>query len=164
MKKLIGIAVLAASLLAFVSCASTKADAPVAVAAEEAGAIEISMWDTVDSWAVTLNDDGSVTMNGGEYIQWPLAEEIAAGTTVKVHLTGKNAGKSGFRSWLVDMNQTTNSNLYTDSTFDKLAQGDFDLTYTLTATNPSNYIFIKGPVYGTMIENLTIKSVSVEVK
>ncbi len=162
MKKLIGIAVLAASLLAFVSCASTKVDTPVAVA--EDGAIEISMWDTVDSWAVSLNDDGSVTMNGGEYIQWPLAEEIAAGTTVKVHLTGKNAGKSGFRSWLVDMNQSTNSNLYTDSTFDNLAQGDFDLTYTLTATNPSNYIFIKGPVYGTMIENLTIKSVSVEVK
>lgn len=172
MKKIvIGFFVLTASLFTCISCASTKVEdtaaAPVASVAREAamaeeGAIDLSSWSSVDSWAVKFNEaEWAVTMNGGEFIQWPLAKEVAAGETVTVHLTGTNNGKSGFRSWLIDMNQKTNSNVLMDYAFENLPQGDFDVTYTLTATDTGAFLFIKGPVWGTMLEKLTFKSVAV---
>jgi len=169
MKKLLGLTLLAATLFAFVSCASTKAadTAPASnpikeAAMAEPGAIDLSTWSAVDSWAVKYNDaEYTVTMNGGEFIQFPLAKELAAGDTITVHLTGTNNGKSGFRSWVIDNNQTTNSDIYMGCAFDALPQGDFDVTYQLTATNPAMHLFIKGPQWGTMIEKVTFKSVAV---
>ncbi len=172
MKKTLLSILMIASLVAFISCGSTKVEetpeapadsaAKVAAMAEE-GAIDMSSWQSMDKFAIKYDAEAyTIFMNGNEYIQFPLPEPLAAGATITVHLTGTNAGKSGFRSWVVDNNQTTNSDpLYMDSAFDGLASGDFDITYTLNATAESYFLFIKGPQWGTMLDSITLKSVAV---
>ena len=175
MKRTLFSVLMAATLVAFISCGSTKVEnvkeepaapadsaAKVAAMAEE-GAIDLSTWETMDKFAVKYDAEAyTITMNGNEYIQFPLAQPLEAGKTITVHITGVNNGKSGFRSWVVDNNQTTNSDpLYMDSAFDGLAAGDFDITYTLNATAESYYLFIKGPQWGTMLDNIILKSVAV---
>ncbi|MCR4743184.1 MAG: hypothetical protein K5866_10000 [Treponema sp.] len=159
------------SLLALVSCASNKVEEEVvpevsaakAAAMAEEGAIDLGTYESVDSWAMTYDEDAyTLTMNGGEYFQFRLPTPLEAGQSVTVHITGTNTGTTGFRGWLVDDNQTTNADpLYLDSAFDGLPAGDFDITYTLNATNTSTYVFFKGPQWGTMIEGFTLKSLSV---
>lgn len=171
MKKTIYSILMVALMGAIVSCASTKVEEPElppvsaakAAAMAEDGAIDLGTWESMDKFAIKYDEEAyTITMNGNEYIQFPLPQTLTAGSTITVHLTGTNAGASGFRSWVVDDHQTTLSDpLYMDSTFDKLPQGDFDLTYTLNATADALYLFIKGPQWGTMLDNLTIKSVAV---
>lgn len=172
MKKTLISILMVASFVTLISCGSTKVEAepevpPMsavkAAAMNEAGAIDMATWETMDKFAVKYDDEAyTITMSGNEYIQFPLPQTLEAGKTITVHLTGTNAGTSGFRSWVVDDHQTTLSDpLYMDSTFDKLPQGDFDLTYTLNATADAIYLFIKGPQWGTMLDNITLKSVAV---
>jgi len=175
MKKILT-AVLAVSLLALMSCASKatttetvkEPEVPAMSAAKtaamaEEGALDLETFESADAWAIKYNkDDYTLLLNGCEFVQFKLATPMEAGDVITVHLTGTNEGVSGFRSWVVDDHQTTNSDpLYLDSIFDKLPQGDFDLTYTLNATNPSIYLFIKGPQWGTMLDKITLKSVAV---
>lgn len=125
--------------------------------------LDLSTWQTVDEFAVKYDEKTeSLTINGGEYFQLPLPTELNDGEVIKVHLKGQNNDSSGFRSWIVDEVQTTNSDIYMDATFENLPKGDFDLTYTLTAFAPSSYLFIKGPQWGTMLEKLTFTYISVE--
>lgn len=177
MKKVLS-TLLMASLLAFVvSCASTKeeiedvAEAPAESAAKieamaEDGAIDMSTWQSVDKFAIKYNADAyTITMNGNEYIQFPLETPIDAGDVITVHLTGINNGKNGFRSWVVDDHQTTNcanpDGLYYTTKDPNFGDGEFDITYTLEATAPSTFLFIKGIQWGTMIEGVTLTSVAV---
>ena len=158
-----------ATLFTFVSCASTeKAEtAPVESAARKAalaedGALDLATYETngisvkYDAEAYTLN------VKDTEVFQFRLPTPLETGQSITVHITGTNNGKVGFRSWLVDDVQTTNSNLYLDLIGEGLAAGDFDKTYVLTATAYSTYVFFKGPQYGTNIDNITMKSVSVK--
>lgn len=173
MKKTLLSILIVASLAALISCGSTKVEEPVpevpavsevkAAALAEEGAIDMATWQTVDKFAVKYDDEAyTIIMNGNEYIQFPLPETLAAGESITVHLTGTNYGKSGFRSWIVDDHQTTLSDpLYLDSAFDGLPAGDFDITYTLNTTADGMFLFIKGPVWGTMLENIVLKSVAV---
>lgn len=171
MKKTFLVTVLAAALMALVSCASKGAaadegpkDSEARIAGlSEIGAIDLATWQTADKFAMKYNaDEYTLTCNGGEYFQFPLPQEMAEGDVITVHLTGVNNGTSGFRSWVVDQNQTTLSDpLYLDSAFGGLPEGEFDITYQLNATAPAMYLFIKGPQWGTMIEKLTLKSVAV---
>lgn len=171
MKKTLFATILMAALLTLASCASKSAavdepegDSPARAAAlAEPGAIDLATWQTVDKFAMKYDDKAyTLICNGGEYFQFPLLTEMDAGDVITVHITGTNNGVSGFRSWVVDQNQTTLSDpLYLDSAFSGLPEGDFDITYTLNATAPAQYLFIKGPQWGTMIDKLTIKSVAV---
>ena len=173
MKKTLLATVFMAALFTLVSCASKKAaeeevpgdsKAKLEALAEE-GAIDLSTWQTVDKFAMKYNpEEYTLTCNGGEYFQFPLPVEMNAGDYITVHLTGTNNGDTGFRSWVVDNNQTTLSDpLYLDFKKDgaDYVTGDFDITYTLNATAPATFLFIKGPQWGTMIDKLTIKSVAV---
>lgn len=172
MKKTLLSILIAASLVAFISCGSTKAEAEPeapavsavkAAALEEAGAIDMATWQTVDKFAVKYDDEAyTILMSGNEYIQFPLPETLPAGASITVHLTGTNNGTSGFRSWIVDDHQTTLSDpLYLDSAFDGLPAGDFDITYTLNTKEDGMFLFIKGPQWGTMLDNIILKSVAV---
>lgn len=172
MKKTVLATVLMAALFALVSCASKKGadEGPAVSAAKEAalalpGAIDLSTWQTVDKFAMKYDDAAyTLTCNGGEYFQFPLSTEMDAGSEITVHITGVNNGTSGFRSWVVDNNQTTLSDpLYLDFKADgaDYKTGEFDITYTLNATAPAQFLFIKGPQWGTMIDKLTIKSIEV---
>lgn len=166
---------MAVSLLALMSCASKSApvaEEPVAAPADSAakvaamaeeGALDLGSFEALDSWAMKYDAEAyTLYMNGGEYFQFRLPTPMNEGDVITVHITGTNEGKSGFRSWVIDDNQTTNSDpIYMGSAFDALPQGDFDITYTLNATKPSTCLFIKGPQWGTMIEKLTFKSVAV---
>lgn len=175
MKKTLLVTLALASIFAFASCASKSAadtaaaepavnEAKEAAMAEE-GAIDISTYGSKDKWATKFKEDEwTVTMNGGESFYFPLPKELNANETIVVHLTGVNGGKAGFRTWTIDDHETTNSNIITDYAFEALPQGDFDVTYELTATAPSTSILIKGPVWGTMLEKLTIKSCAVIYK
>jgi len=173
MKKTLLATVLMAALFALVSCASKSAGeeepagdskARIAGLAEE-GAIDLATWQTVDKFAMKYDAEAyTLTCNGGEYFQFELPQEMNAGDVITVHLTGTNNGATGFRSWVVDTNQTTLSDpLYLDFKSDgaDYVTGDFDITYTLNATAPAQFLFIKGPQWGTMIEKLTLKSVAV---
>lgn len=160
-----------AALFAFVSCASTeKAEKKDAKAKEdsaarktalsEKGAVDLATYETN---GIAVKYDGeSYTLNvkDTEVFQFRLPTPLEAGQSITVHITGTNNGKTGFRSWLVDDNQTTNSNLYLDVIGEAFPAGNFDKTYTLTATAYSTYVFFKGPKYGTNIDNITMKTVS----
>lgn len=159
-KTLLAILLISVSLLA-VSCNKEKKSS--GSTSDNGTKLDLSTWQTVDEFSVTYDEKkDSLTINGGEYFQLPLPTELNEDDAIKVHLKGINNGASGFRSWTVDDVQTTNSDIYMDATFENLASGDFDLTYTLTAFAPSTYLFIKGPQWGTMLDNLTFTYVSVE--
>lgn len=178
MKKVLSTLVLASLLALVVSCASTKNESTEvaeetpavsevkAAALEEEGAIDMSTWQALDKFAIKYNDaDYTIKMNGNEYIQFPLPTPLNAGDVITVHLTGINTGKNGFRSWVVDDNQTTNcanpDGLYFTTKDPNFGQGEFDITYELEATAPSTFLFIKGIQWGTMIEGVTLTSVAV---
>lgn len=176
MKKVLTTLVMASLLALVVSCASTKEETVVeetpvvsevkAAALEEEGAIDMSTWQALDKFAIKYNDEAyTITMNGNEYIQFPLETPLEAGDVITVHLTGINTGKNGFRSWVVDDNQTTNcanpDGLYFTTKDPNFGDGEFDITYQLEATAHSTFLFIKGIQWGTMIEGVTLTSVAV---
>ena len=127
MKKTFLATVLLASVLALVSCASKEAagaeepkvSAAKTAALAEPGAIDMSTWKTVDKFAMKYDDEAyTLTCNGGEYFSFPLPVEMDTGDVITVHITGINKGETGFRSWVVNENQTTLSDpLYLDSAF-----------------------------------------------
>lgn len=142
--------------------ASKQQSAAKKAAMAETGAIDLSSFMSVDSWALKYNEEAyTLTANGCEYFQFPLPKALMPGQTINVHVKGINNGNSGFRCWTVDEKQTTNSNLYLSAAKDALPKGPFNRTYKLTATAPSSFIFFKGPQYGVMIENIVITSLSI---
>ena len=149
------------SLFAFNSCNKGKSSATT----DGGVKLDLSTWETVDEFAVKYDAKADkLTIDGGEYFQIRLPQEVDDGNKITVHVKGTNNGKSGFRSWTVDDNQTTNSNVVTDFAFENLASGDFDVTYVLEPYAPSTYFFIKGPQWGTMLEKLTFSYLSVKIE
>jgi len=107
---------------------------------------------------VVENDDGSIataTSNISFYLPTP----VQAGETVTVHITGSSDGD--FRVWLIDVQEVTNSDIYQMSLND-FTSGDFDKTFTLTATAEATEIFFKAPAWDAPLNNLKLTSVDVE--
>ena len=102
---------------------------------------------------VKRNDDGTVTAIDTESISWYLPEPVAAGETVTVHVKGTSDGD--FRMWLINMNEGTNSDIYKMSEHG-FTSGEFDQTFTLTATDEATEFFVKGYVYGENLKNVNI--------
>jgi|WetSurMetagenome_2_1015567.scaffolds.fasta_scaffold356430_1 hypothetical protein len=103
-------------------------------------------------------------------VAYKLPSVVESGTVVKVDISGKNTGKTGFRSWLIDDNQTTNSNQYTTSLFNSfkdlggtMGSGPFSFSYELTSTAPSTNLFLKAPSWNTKIQEIEIDAVSVTI-
>ena len=102
---------------------------------------------------VKRNDDGTVTAIDTESISWYLPEAVAAGETVTVHVKG--TADDDFRMWLINVNEVTNSEQYKMSEHG-FTSGEFDVTFTLTATDEATEFFVKGYQYGTNLNNVTI--------
>ena len=107
--------------------------------------------------SVNANDDGSITSQTAN-ISFYLPETIGANETVTVHMTGSSDGD--FRVWFIDVNETTNSDIYQMSA-NNFTSGEFDRTFTLTTTAEVTEIFFKAPTFDGKINNLTLTSLSI---
>lgn len=174
MKKLLFAALFAATLFTAVSCASKQAveedvDAPSQaklVAMEEEGALDLSEFQSPDKFAIKYDDETyTLTCKGPEYFYFELPEElIPYETVVTVHMTGVNNGVEGFRVWIDTGSQRDLSDpVYLDAVGEGLPSGDFDLTFELNANKDvgGKCLWIKGPRWGTMIDNVVFKSIAV---
>ena len=108
---------------------------------------------------------GSITVKNVEQFGIPLGYKVPNGHTVWVKMKGKMNGPLGFRSWLVHSvdEKTTSSTQWTElaEPGDK-APGDFDVKFQLVSeSDESSALLIKGPVYGTNIDDLTITSIEI---
>lgn len=106
---------------------------------------------------VIKNADGSV-LSKSSNISFYLPETVVAGETVSVHVKGSSAGD--FRVWLIDVNETTNTEIYQASA-NGFTTGEFDYTFNLTAVGEATEIFFKAPTYDGKIDNLNISYISV---
>lgn len=149
MKKVLVI-VLALSLIVFGSSMTAFAE-EISIAADNLGR------GAGDS-TVVENADGSIT-SATANISFYLPEPVLAGEAVTVHITGSSDGD--FRVWLIDVNETTNSDIYQMSQND-FTSGDFDKTFTLTATAEATEIFFKAPSWDAKINNLTLTLLDIE--
>ncbi len=109
---------------------------------------------------IKANDDGTVTAIETELISFYLPEDepVLAGETVTVNVKGSSDGD--FRMWLIDVNETTNSEIYQMSE-QGFTSGDFDKTFTLTATGDSTEFAIKAFAWGEKLDNLTVDSLTI---
>ena len=175
MKKVLT-SLLLASLLAFVSCASAKTEvaeeaapadsaAKIAALAEE-GAIDLSEWQSPDKFAMKYNaEEYTLTCRGAEYFYFALPQEVVPNQDIlTVHITGENKGKEGFRVWIdTGSQQDLSDPQYMGCVGDALPSGEFDVTFELNANKGAGgtCLWIKGPRWGTMIDNVVFKSISV---
>lgn len=163
----------AIALALFASCAS----APASKEAEKPAKPEpvpfdgtTQVVDLTTGWAPIMpyfkmaEDYSYVNAKNLEFFQFPLAEPLNSGDSIDVTIKGKNNGSTGFRVWLTDGQQTTLANIYSDAIGEKLPAGDFDITFTLTATGAVENLFIKGPAYGTNIDNIDVSSITIVYK
>lgn len=102
---------------------------------------------------------GTLHIVDKENFQFPLPKELGRGASLKVILRGTYNGTKGFRSWLIDQSQTTNSNIINTNDEADFEGGEFELAYTLTALTASQYLFYKGPSYGVNIDDLIVKEI-----
>ena len=70
--------------------------------------------------------------------------------------------QKGFRSWLVDDSQTTNSNVFNTNDEVGFTGGEIELLYDLEATTAAGQLFFKGPSYGVNIDDLEISKIYVK--
>ena len=97
-----------------------------------------------------------------ENFQFPLKENINKGEVLSVMLKGTYHGTKGFRSWLVDDSQTTNSNVFNTNDEVGFTGGEIELLYDLEATTAAGQLFFKGPSYGVNIDDLEISKIYVK--
>ena len=127
--------------------------------AEEVSIVADNLGRGAGNSTVVANDDGSIT-TATSNISFYLPEAVQADETVTVHITGSSDGD--FRVWLIDEQEVTNSDIYQISQ-DDFTSGDFDKTFTLTATAEATEIFFKAPAWDAPLNNLTLSSVDVEL-
>ena len=109
-------------------------------------------------------------VNNCTTVAYKLPVAVDSGAVVKVTITGTNTGDTGFRSWLIDDSQTTNSNQFTASTFTSfkdlggtMVKGKFSFTYELTASASATNLFLKAPSWNAKINGVEIDSITVTI-
>lgn len=152
MKKILTV-VLALCLITLSSMTAFAAETPVSLETDNLG-----RGSGLVDLTVLKNADGSVTSKSSN-ISFYLAEPVNAGETVTVHVTGNSVGD--FRFWLIDVNETTNSEIYHMSA-EGFTTGDFDVTTTFTATAEATELFFKAPTFDGKIDNLTVSSITID--
>lgn len=143
-----------------VSVKVTKAKAEAAPTKAEAApvgyAVDLS---TVKGDGASF-DNGTATAKNCTF-SFTLETPLSAGDVITVTVKGKYNGSKGFRSWVIDDNQTTMSDIADTSVFPSAA-GDFTATYKLTATGAATRLFFKGPSWqDANVDDVTIKSISI---
>lgn len=174
-KTLLFVALIAATLFTAVSCASKQAAEEEVAAPSQAridalameGALDLAEFQSPDKFAIKYNDeDYTLTCKGPEYLYFELPEELIPNETViTVNMKGINNGAEGFRVWVDTGAQKDLSDpVYMGAVGEGLPAGDFDITFELNANKDvgGKCLWIKGPRWGTMIDNVTFKSITVK--
>lgn len=92
-----------------------------------------------------------------------LPSNVAANKKITVKAKGTNNGKTGFRIYAiydVDSNKSDINNNFKEA---GLPSGAFDISGDVTTTDEVNYILIKGPAYGTNIDNIDFTKITVTI-
>jgi len=173
-KTLLFAALIAATLFTAVSCASKQAaednvDAPSQARTEalaKEGAIDLAEFQSPDKFAIKYDAEAyTLTCKGPEYFYFDLPQELIPNETViTVNMKGTNNGVEGFRVWVDTGSQRDLSDpVYMGAVGEGLPAGDFDITFELNANKDvgGTCLWIKGPRWGTMIDNVTFKSITV---
>lgn len=127
--------------------------------------LDLSTWESTFEDSVFYDEtQNTLRLKDCEYFQLELPEELAPDQTVLVTLKGINNGTSGFRSWIVNYSETSQSNLYVESIFEKLKSGEFEIRFELTTYGTGSCLFIKGPQWGTSIDDITFTNISVKYR
>ncbi|MCR4734173.1 MAG: hypothetical protein K5829_04090 [Treponema sp.] len=175
MKKVLLLVSLMAAAFAVTSCASkgSAEDAEAAgpsqariAALEEEGALDLAEFKSADTWAIKYDEAAyTLTVKGAEMFHFELPQEVIPNEDIlTVHLTGVNKGKEGFRVWIdTGAQQDLSDPQYLGCVGDALPAGDFDVTFELNANKGAGgtCLWLKGPRWGTPIDNVVFKSVSV---
>lgn len=157
MKKILSalVSITLALCLAVGVCASDKACTEIPLTAENLGSGFESLSDTI-TFA-----DGGFSVKDIEMTTFILDQEVAMGETVVVRITGTSA--ADFRVWLIGEGVATASNQIKVSNEFGFTTGEFDYVFELTGTDHdargitvANEIAVKGPSYGTNLEDITV--------
>ena len=110
-------------------------------------------------------ETGYITVKDVEQFCIPLGYTVKNGHCIWVKIKGRMNGEQGFRSWMVnDMaNKTTLSDQWEAKNEEGFqAPGEFDYTFQLLSESDDvTCLLIKGPVYGTNIDDLLITSIEI---
>lgn len=133
----------------------------------------VKMAQTIDTSLCTSTKTPTVTaapltITTASTFTYDLPSTLNVGDVVTVHIVGTNAGTTGFRSWLINNNAYTMSNIYSDTA--NMTEASFDKTYDLTVqdkdshgTTTATKLYFKGPTYNTAIKDITVTAVSVTI-
>lgn len=143
-----------------VSVKVTKAAASATAAPTKAPNLNYLDLSAVKGTGATY-DAGSKSVTAKECMfSIALPAPMNAGEAITVTVKGKYNGAKGFRSWLVDDNDVTQSDIADGSHFPATAQA-FEATYTVTAIGPATRLFFKGPSYSDPnVDDVTITSIT----
>ncbi len=110
-------------------------------------------------------ETGSISVKDVEQFCIPLGYTVKNGHAIWVKIKGRMNGEQGFRSWMVnDMaNKTTLSDQWEAKNEEGFqAPGEFDYTFQLLSESDDvTCLLIKGPVYGTNIDDIVITSLEI---
>ncbi len=145
----------------------TPTAAPPSAAEQTPGVYKPAKMDEVESVDGVTYDPatGSISVKDVEQFCIPLGYTVQNGHALWVKIKGRMNGENGFRSWMVDNmeSKTTLSNQWEAKDEEGFAApGDFDYTFQLVSESDEvTCILIKGPVWGTNIDDLTIDSIEI---
>ena len=91
--------------------------------------------------------------------QLPLPKTVKAGEEVKVYVTAKDDGGTGFRAYLTGGVDSALSDIQAVSGTGSVSK---DIEFTLTATGDASHILFKGPNYNTNMADITFEYIAVE--
>ena len=92
-----------------------------------------------------------------------LPSNVAANKKITVKAKGTNNGKTGFRIYAIYDVDSNKSDINTNFKEAGLPSGAFDISGDVTTTAEVNYILIKGPAYGTNIDNIDFTKITVTI-
>lgn len=112
-------------------------------------------------------NDNNLFIENASFFQFKLPQTVSKGTTIEVIIKGSNNGSTGFRSWLTDNSGSDKSNIYLDfsnpANGKNYKTGDFELNFSLKATDTVSFLFFKAPSWDSKMENITVKEVSIKI-
>lgn len=156
MKKLLAVILaLALCICSAINVFAAEACTDIPMTADNIGATFESLKDVV-----TFTETG-FNAKDIEMITFKLDKEVPMNDTVVVRIKGSST--ADFRVWLIGEGVATASNQCKVSNDFGFTSGEFDYTIVLTATDydsrsitVANEIAVKGPAYGTNLEDITV--------
>ncbi len=144
-------AILAAACLMFVGCDQpTGGEKPAETPAEKPAETPAATYEIKDV----------------AYVVYDLPASIASADKIKVDIKGENKGSTGFRVYLVkdkaDVNKAKDIYVGFKSDGADYKEGAFEISFELEASDAADGLMVKGPAYGTNIDDVVLSSVKVD--